>query len=492
MKNTINRTALTLACAVALSVPALAAGTGGCADVPEGAWYAEAAAYCQRHGLLGGGEAGKFLPDAPMTRGMLADALYRVAGSPAGKGDNPFPDVEAGTWYEPAVIWTNQKGYMTGFETGNFGPEMPMTREQLAAVFWRYEDCPAVPAEDYADESAISSYAAGAVDWARSTGLMSGRAGNLFAPKEGASRAHMAKVLMNYTASSAPAAATQVSAMDVMCQPCGVAAMADGSLLVTDGYNKVIWRVADGKSIPYAGADTVEDPYGQPVGGYHDDTLPKSIFKDPWAVAPFLDGWAVSDTENNVVRFLRPAGDGKRTDVTDLGVRFNHPTGLAADNKGNLYVAETFQGAVKKVTPQGEVTTLASGLAEPMGLCWKDGILYVAESGGNRILKIDGNKNVSVVAGSGSAGSADGPAGQAGFSGPKGVAVDKDGTVYAADTDNGTIRKIQNGRVTTILSRDPRDIQALFPVSPTGLLIQGDTLYISDTFARKLLALPLR
>ena len=491
MKKHMRKTALLLAWALALTVPALAAGDTGFEDVAGDAWYAEAAVYCRDHGLLGGGEAGKFLPDAPMTRGMLADALYRVAGSPQVKGDNPFPDVAAGAWYEPAVIWANQKGYMTGYQTGMFGPENPMTREQLAAVFWRYEDCPAASAEDYADESAVSAFAAGAVDWARSTGLMSGRAGNRFAPKEGASRAHMAKVLMNYITSPAPAEATQVSAMDVLCQPRGAAAMPDGSLLVTDGYHKVIWRVAEGKSTLYAGGDSAEDPYGEPVGGYHDDALAKSLFQDPWAVAPFLGGWAVSDAENNVVRFLRPAGGGKGTEVTDLGVSFRHPTGLAADEKGNLYVSETFQGTVKRVSPQGQVITLASGLSEPMGLCWHDGVLYVAESGGNRILKIDGSKNVSPLAGSGSAGSADGPAGQASFSGPKGVAVGKNGAVYVADTDNGAVRRIQNGRVTTLLSRDPRDLKTLFPVSPTGLLVQGDTLYISDPFARKLMALPL-
>ncbi|NCE65999.1 hypothetical protein D1159_15780 [Pseudoflavonifractor sp. 524-17] len=84
--------------------------------------------------------------------------------------------------------------------------------------------------------------------------------------------------------------------------------MADGSLLVTDQYNKVIWRVADGKSLPFAGGDTVEDVYGQPVGGYHDAPLPESLSKDPWAIAPFLNGWAVSDAGNGVVRFLRPEG----------------------------------------------------------------------------------------------------------------------------------------------------------------------------------------
>ena len=159
---------------------------------------------------------------------------------------------------------------------------------------------------------------------------------------------------------------------------------------------------------------------------------------------------------------------------------------------GNLYVSDTLQGTVMRITPKGEITTLASKLAEPLGLCWADGQLYVAECGGNRILRIDKNRRVSTVAGSGAAGSADGTASQAQFCGPKGVAVDRDGTVYVADTDSGAVRRVRDGQVTTILTRDPRDLTKLYPAAPTGLLIQGDTLYIADTFARKLLALPLR
>ena len=493
MKNSILKAALAMACALALTVPALAAGEGtGYDDVPENAWYAAAAVYCRDRGLMSGTSGNLFSPDRPMTRGMLAVVLHRLAGSPAAEGGASFPDVEPEGWCGPAVAWASGRGIMNGYADGRFGPGDPITREQLAAAFWRYEGSPAAQAEDFADEAAISAYAAQAVDWARSTGLVSGRTDGRFAPKDGATRAHMAKVLAGYA--GAPRTATQVSAIDIMCQPCGVAAMEDGSLLVTDEYNKVIWRVRDGKSAPFAGADTVEDVYGQPVGGYHDDTRAKSIFKDPWAIAPFLGGWAVSDAENGVVRFIRPEGDSKknRTEVTDLGIKFQRPTGLAADGEGNLYVADTLQGTVIKITPEGDVATLASRLAEPMGLCWADGQLYVAECGGNRILRIDKNRRVSTVAGSGTAGSADGTAAQAGFSGPKGVAVDRDGTVYVADTDNGTVRRVRDGQVTTILSRDPRDTQALFPASPTGLLIQDGTLYISDTFARKLLALPLR
>lgn len=490
MKNSVTKAALCAALALALAVPASAAGTGY-ADVPENAWYAPAAVYCRDHGLMSGTSANQFSPDRPMTRGMLAAVLYRLAGSPAVSGEAPFPDVDGGGWCGPAAAWASREGILNGYASGRFGPDDPVTREQLAAAFWRYEGSPAAEGPDFADEAAISAYARPAVDWARSAGLMSGRTDGRFAPKDGATRAHVAQVLANYA--GAPRTASQVSAIDVLCQPCGLAAMEDGSLLVTDVYNKVIWRVRDGKSTPYAGADTVADVYGQPVGGYHDAARPESIFKKPWAVAPFLGGWAVSDPDNGVVRFIRPEGDKKgRTEVTDLGLKFDRPTGLAADGEGNLYVADTFRGTVQKITPEGRVTTLASRLAEPMGLCWADGQLYVAESGGNRILRIGQNRRVSTVAGTGAAGSAGGTADRAEFSGPKGVAVDKDGTVYVADTDNGQVRRIRDGQVTVVLTRDPRDQNTLFPAAPTGLLIQGDTLYIADSFARKLLALPLR
>lgn len=490
MKHTIGKAALCAALALALTVPAHAAETGY-ADVPENAWYASAAVYCRERGLMSGTSATQFSPDRPATRAMVAAALYRLAGSPAVSGESPFADVKTDSWCGPAVIWASQKGVMNGYANHLFGPGDPVTREQLAAAFWRAEGGPAASAADYADESSISSYAVQAVDWARSTGLMSGQADGRFSPKGGATRAHLAKVLSNYAGT--PRAATQVSAMDIMCQPSGVAEMKDGSLLVTDMYNRVIWRVVNGKSSPYAGADTVEDVYGQPIGGYHDDTYPKSIFKEPWAIAPFLGGWAISDSANGVVRFLRPEEDTskKYTRVTDLGIKFERPTGLAADGDGNLYVADTFKGTVQKITPKGEITTLASKLSEPMGLCWADGQLYVAECGGNRILRINGGK-VSVVAGSGTSGSSDGKAGEATFSGPKGVAVGTDGTVYVSDTDNGTVRRVRDSYVTTILSRDPRDVTVLFPSAPTGLLIKGDTLYVADTFARKLLALPIR
>jgi len=288
----------------------------------------------------------------------------------------------------------------------------------------------------------------------------------------------------------APGTLAVYSAMDIMCAPSGIAQGQDGSLLVTDTYSKQVWRVLDRSSENYAGGETVLDLYGQPVGGYNDAGREGSFFKEPWAIAPFLDGWAVSDTENNVVRLIRPDGVQTLNGVTnealntsDLGVAFDHPTGLASDGEGNLYVADTFNGAVRRITPKGGVSTVAKGLSEPTGLCWRDGVLYIAETGANRIVKL-GNGRISRVAGNGEAALTDGAAELAGFDAPQGVAVGSDGSIYVADTGNGAIRRIAGGAVTTLAAHDPKQADSGL-TSPAGLLVQNDKLYICDRFARK-------
>lgn len=288
-----------------------------------------------------------------------------------------------------------------------------------------------------------------------------------------------------------------VNILDIMCEPSGITMMEDGSLLVTDTYGKQIWQVKDKKSAVYAGGETVADPYGRPLGGYNDAPPEDSFFKYPWAVTPFLDGYAVSDTENDVVRLVcedtvQTVNADTREDLpmTDMGVAFSHPTGLATDEEGNLYIADTLEGAVRKVTPQGDLTTVASELSEPMGLCWKDGALYVAEAGANRIVKVQ-DGTVSLVAGSGAEGIQDGNAEEAAFSAPQGVAVGEDETVYITDTGNSAVRMVKNGMVSTLAVRKAEDLEKFSPVSPVGILIVEDELYICDNFARKVFVLSL-
>ncbi len=295
-------------------------------------------------------------------------------------------------------------------------------------------------------------------------------------------------------ASGAEAVLSTVSAMDVMCAPCGIADMKDGTILVTDIYHKRLWQVEERTSEIYAGGDTVLGLYGEPLGGYNDAELLSSYFLQPWAVAEFLDGWAVSDTDNNVVRIVRRQKvqtlNGETEEnltVTDMGVTFSRPTGLASDSEGNLYVADTGNGAVRRLSPKGDVITVAEGLEEPMGLYMDGSVLYIAEAGANRIMKVE-DGTLSVVAGSGEEGMEDGPAMEAQFASPQGITMGESGVLYVADTLNSAIRMIDGDQVMTVVFRDMA-LTDFGLVRPTGLLAKKDRLYICDSFARKVFLL---
>ena len=274
-----------------------------------------------------------------------------------------------------------------------------------------------------------------------------------------------------------------------------------GALLVTDTFNKVIWRVEDGEVYRFAGQISVPGLDGEPVGKYEDGTRSTALFMEPWAIAPFLDGWAVSDTAANVVRYIdknsvrTAAGSGEagRADGVGERVSFDRPTGLAVDNKGALYIADTGNGSIRKMDTKGKVTTVLTGLADPTGLCWANGALYVAETGRSRILRVvNGKREVlagdSVPLGDGEyeGGYVDGPAEKARFDHPQGVAVGNDGALYVADTGNHAVRRLANGRVTTMASAKQTPEA---PVRPRGMLVRGDTLVVTDLFAQTLLTL---
>jgi len=107
---------------------------------------------------------------------------------------------------------------------------------------------------------------------------------------------------------------------------------------------------------------------------------------------------------------------------------------------------------VYRVSEDGKAEVAAKGLSEPMGLCYADGVLYIAETGAHRVSMLKDGK-VTVLAGSGKEGLADGAGTAAAFSLPQGVAVDEDGAVYVADTGNSAIRRIRNGVVDTFYAR---------------------------------------
>lgn len=205
------RLAALLLAALLFGVPAYAAEpTSSFSDVPADVWYAEAVEYVRAHGLMAGTSPDTFLPDGVMTRAMLVTVLYRAAGSPelsGGSGNSAFSDVAEDAWYASGVSWAREMGITGGYGDGRFGPNDPVTREQLAAILWRYAGSPeAETAALFADREGISPWAVPAADWAASAGVMAGVPGNLFAPDGQATRAQAAVVLARYDQQDGPEA----------------------------------------------------------------------------------------------------------------------------------------------------------------------------------------------------------------------------------------------------------------------------------------------
>jgi len=483
--------ALLLILALVLTLPALAGGSF--TDVEEDAWYAEAVGYCAEKGLMEGLDAGTFGPDVPASRGMVVTVLHRLAGNPAQAMAGAFADVAEDAWYAQAVGWAATQGITLGRPDGSFAPEEDVSRQDLVTFLWRSLGSPAAAeAEPFDDEAEISSYALEAVRWAKGAGIVNGMGNGCFVPGASANRAQLASLLMKLDRNL-----LGESVLEGGTFPCAVASDGTGGLLVTDTFNKCVWLLKNGAVTRLTGGESALDLNGEPVGGYVDAGLGESLFRRPWGIAPYLNGWAVSDTRNNALRLITETGvltinasageDGLPT--SDYGVTYDRPMGLAADGEGNLYVADTGAGAIRVLSPEGTVTTLVSGLAEPTGLCWYDGSLYVAETENHRILRVTAGV-VEILAGSGEEGFLDGAAQEACFSSPMGLAVDARGRVYVADTVNGAVRRISDGQVDTLVMSKP-DSPQRWPVSPIGLLVQDSNLYVCDNFTGKLMCVSI-
>lgn len=201
---------LTLALVFLLTLPACAAenptapsaapSVGAFTDVADDAWYAEAVRFCAEQGIMGGATDTTFSPDAPMTRAMLAAVFYRMAGSPPVSADADFTDAAGDAWYSDAVSWASGSGLLPGYGNGLFGVDDPVTREQAAAVLWRYAGSPesGVTGEAFADGASISAWAVPAVNWAKASGILNGKTGNRFDPQTELTRGETAVLLYRY------------------------------------------------------------------------------------------------------------------------------------------------------------------------------------------------------------------------------------------------------------------------------------------------------
>lgn len=179
------------------------------ADVAESYWAVEGIRYVYEKGLMQGTGATTFSPEATTTRGMIAAILYRLEGSPAVTGSQPFSDVSDTMYCADAVRWAEANGIANGYSDGRFGPGEPITREQLAAILYRYavykgyDVTEKADLSGFADAAAVSTYAVDPLAWANAVGLINGTAAGTLIPRGGATRAQAATILMRWLETAA-------------------------------------------------------------------------------------------------------------------------------------------------------------------------------------------------------------------------------------------------------------------------------------------------
>ena len=179
-------------------------------DVSEKDWFYNDAMFVYKNGLMLGTSKTLFSPHGTVTRGMMATILWRMEGSLAPKGENSFTDVEAGRWYADAITWTTENGIFAGYSKDKFGPDDPITREQLTAIFYRYADYKGYKLtvtenlDKFEDADKITDYAKMVMQWAVGNGLIKGKSENLLDPQGTTTRAEIAAMLHRFVEKAKP------------------------------------------------------------------------------------------------------------------------------------------------------------------------------------------------------------------------------------------------------------------------------------------------
>lgn len=169
-------------------------------DVKENDWFYDSVKYAYENDLMKGISNTEFAPDSEVTRAMFVTVIYRMENEPQ-TGKCAFTDVESGSYYENAVAWANENGIVSGISEDCFAPNEPITREQMAAIIYRYAafkgyDITTSSNTSYTDNDNISDYAKDAVIWAAEKSVMTGNTDGSFAPKANTTRAQVASVFM--------------------------------------------------------------------------------------------------------------------------------------------------------------------------------------------------------------------------------------------------------------------------------------------------------
>ena len=173
-------------------------------DVAKTHWASDAVAFVVSRGLVLGTSDTTFAPELTTSRSMMVTVLWRMVGQTQGEGSLSFTDVEADSWYTEAVRWAAGSGIVTGYTAETFGPADNITREQMAAILYRYADkmgydvTGRADLSGYADAGKVSDWTADAMAWAVDQGLITGKTGGILDPQGQATRAEIATIFMRF------------------------------------------------------------------------------------------------------------------------------------------------------------------------------------------------------------------------------------------------------------------------------------------------------
>ena len=318
-------------------------------------------------------------------------------------------------------------------------------------------------------------------------------------------------------------------------RPAALAMDAAGNLYIADAKNhRIRLLTPNGMVSTVAGSG----PTGAVSGGYADGPASSARLADPSGLCVATDGWLyVADSDNQRIRRVATNGTvstwaGSSAPVQPIGAyvdgpreraQFSRPHDVAVDDRGNLYVADYFNNAIRRIGVDGMVSTLAGNglpgykdgrshaaqLAYPNRMVLRSGVLYFTEGhardmwemeSGNHIRKVTLDGQVSTIAGSGKAGYADGPAATAQFDAPMGIDVDAQGNLYISDYLNHCIRMVTaDGRVNTLAGtcgtqgyQDGPATTALFSYPMDVLVSEANhLLYVADTGNHRVRAIAL-
>ncbi len=462
-----------------------------------------------------------FDPDKPLTRGECAALLVslqpKTLRSDALSPQAPFTDMnELSPEMKNAVTAAYNMKIFSGVQTPDGLKALGLnhiTKEEMAALAGRMLDAKSQKPLTFADTKDISPWAYEYVAALADKGVVKGY-DNKFNPKAQITRAEGASMiyaainsgLVQVDAASrfagrGNAGYSDGSKLDAMFfNPVGLALYKDSAILVADSENHMIRKITDGYVSTVSGfVNGVNDGINSSPGYYDGSSsqarigLPNKMFYHDVSDKIFF-----TDSLNNTVRYIDRlgtvytlSGSGKAGFTNGAGNQstFNSPGGIAIDSKGNIYVCDTLNNSIRKITQSGATSTFAGSQAEgyrdgkltealfnqPFGIVIdKNDIMYITDSGNSKIRKISGD-NVTTVAG--------------GFNSPKGLTLSPGGVIYVADTGGYAIRSVSaSGDVKTVAGGllpgagdESFQLRTQFN-QPTDVLYADGALYVSDKY----------